>query len=145
MTVRGGGSTLQVSLPIKNTFFYDRPTSLPRQRPQSANYKSESASKSFCIIGGMLSYCSLIIWICPNAFLEFLNQFVLPSGNNKCKRPLVNQNRAPFSRKKLNNLFIIQFYLQEPEEDLSLDLLVPDYSQQVLLTSKTESSKLSPQ
>ena len=28
---------------------------------------------------------------------------------------------------------IIQIDLQEPEEDLSLDILVPDYSQQVLI------------
>ena len=79
------------------------------------------------------AYRGLIMWKCTQPFLEFP---VLP-------RATMNESEHIniFSRHKSYIFFternfcrgVIQIYFQQPEEDLDLDLLVPDYSQQVRL------------
>ena len=73
------------------------------------------------------------MWKCTQPFLEFP---VVP-------RATMNESEHIniFSRHKSYIFFternfcrgVIQIYFQQPEEDLDLDLLVPDYSQQVCI------------
>ena len=100
---------------------------------------------SSILTGGITTRGLIIIWKCiGKPFLEFFMEFFFVPGAtmNETEQTnlFVSQNKIFFpssiflpKRKFFKAGAIIQINLQEPEEDLSLDILVPDYSQQVLI------------